>query len=86
MKTFLIGLIVGSIIGGMWVQFRFTNDIWSNKPKEELCPKIVEPIEYCYFQSTFGDVVKEEKLNCDRYKDYPFNTIHWNSLPHGFIK
>ena len=91
MKQLIIGLIIGSVLGGMWVQYRFSGGILSNKPKEELCPEIVElaePTEYCYFQDTFGDVVREKKLDCRKYKNYEayFNTIHWDSLPHGSIK
>ncbi len=91
MKTFIIGFIIGSLIGGMWVQFRFSGDILSNecKQKEEVVikkpqsPYLNEPKNRCYFISTFGDVVKEEELNCDYYNDYykgSFNTIHVDSL------
>jgi len=31
MKNLLIGLIIGSAIGGIWVQYRFSGSIWSNK-------------------------------------------------------
>ena len=36
MKTY-IALMIGLLIGGIWVQYRFTGNIWSNQPKEELC-------------------------------------------------
>ena len=29
MKNLLIGLIIGSAIGGIWVQFRITGGIWN---------------------------------------------------------
>jgi len=93
-KEIIISLIIGSIIGGIWVQYSFSGNIWSNKPREDLCSYVIEKqkieeskeTEYCYFQSTYGDVVKEVKLNCDRFIGSNFDTIHWNSLPHGFVK
>ena len=41
-KEIIISLIIGSLIGGMWVQYRFSGGIWSNKPSENLCVDIVE--------------------------------------------
>lgn len=57
-------------------------------PKEliVILEKEYQPTRRCYFQSTFGDVVREEELDCKKYEPYTFNTIHWDSLPHGFIK
>lgn len=31
----LITLIIGSLIGGIWVQYRITGDIWHNKTNEQ---------------------------------------------------
>ena len=100
MKNLLIGLIVGSVISGMWVQYHFTGNVWSNKPKQDLIK--IEDVESsylkqylkqskkrCYFTSTYGDVTREEELDCDYYDKYynaNFNTIHVDSLPHGYIK
>ncbi len=36
MKNLLIGLIIGSAIGGIWVQYRITGDIWSNKSLDDI--------------------------------------------------
>ena len=36
----LLALMVGAIIGGAWVQYRFSGTLWSNSPKPELCGKV----------------------------------------------
>lgn len=47
--------------------------------------KEYQPTIRCYSQGTFGDVVREKEWDCDKYEMYNFNTIHWDSLPHGQI-
>ena len=34
MYKILIALIIGLTIGGMWVQYRFTGNIWSNEVRQ----------------------------------------------------
>ena len=101
MKNLLIGLVIGSMISGMWVQYHFTGSIWSNEPKQDLIqiedvkiedvksPYLKQSRKRCYFTNTYGDVTREEEVNCDYYDKYYkalFNTIHVDSLPHGYIK
>ena len=48
MKNLLIGLIVGSAVGGMWVQYHFTDNIWSNIPKQPLSVSTPTPTPKVY--------------------------------------
>jgi len=97
MSKILLGSIIGAVIGIISVYAGF---IWSNCPikiqenkqqenKQIESRYLINPKERCYFTSTFGDITKEEELNCDYYDKYysgEFNTIHVDSLPHGIIK
>ena len=44
MIKIIVWLIIGMTIGGMWVQYRFSGDIWSNKPRENLCSEYVKAV------------------------------------------
>ena len=66
-------------------------DFFAPTPKQETLDLTSQylkvPKERCYFTETFDDVTKETELNCPYFKKYynsQFNTVHVDSLPHGY--
>ena len=68
----LIAFIIGSAIGGMWVQYRFSGGVLENTPRLELCQSLIE-INRCYTKKQWGDVMWEKSWDCRNYEQYQDN-------------
>src|SRR3990167_5107165 len=60
----LIALIIGSAIGGMWIQYRFTGGIWTNEVKSELREVVVKYEDLDYWDRP-ENLAEKEKIHAE---------------------